>query len=157
MESRANIGQAGLRPWDLLLPGALGHDRLLEKAFLFLRSVQWRVRPQREHLTIRGQRQQPLKSCHTNRPEGVAHFVWSLQILEIQYVAKIMIELWAFLRFLTHYKFVLMGTDEHKVAQKENGLGVFDILNNKINIWKVLRISVHATLWDLNYRHCSRR
>lgn len=34
-ESQANIGQAGLRLWDLLLPGALGHDRLLERAFSF--------------------------------------------------------------------------------------------------------------------------
>uniref|UniRef100_A0A3B3XA46 Double-stranded RNA-binding protein Staufen homolog 2 n=1 Tax=Poecilia mexicana TaxID=48701 RepID=A0A3B3XA46_9TELE len=30
-----------------------------------------------QHLTIRGQRQQPLKSCHTNRPQGVARFAGS--------------------------------------------------------------------------------
>lgn len=35
-EDQANIGQAGLCPWDLLLPGALGHDRLLEHSFLSL-------------------------------------------------------------------------------------------------------------------------
>uniref|UniRef100_A0A3B4A275 Double-stranded RNA-binding protein Staufen homolog 2 n=1 Tax=Periophthalmus magnuspinnatus TaxID=409849 RepID=A0A3B4A275_9GOBI len=38
--SQANIGQAGLRPPDLLLPGAVGHDRLLEQPFLLLSSVQ---------------------------------------------------------------------------------------------------------------------
>lgn len=38
-QSQANVGHEDRRPLDLLLPGSLGHDRLLE-SFIFLILVQ---------------------------------------------------------------------------------------------------------------------
>lgn len=45
----------------------------VRESLSFLFSVQWRVWPQREPLTIRGHPQQPLNPQHLNNSEGIAH------------------------------------------------------------------------------------
>ena len=92
-ESQANIGQAGLRPQDLLLPGALGHDRLLE-AFSFphlstVRSTTTKGAPNNEGVALSSPQTPTL--VEQSRPEGVTHFV-SFTVMMVMMPAAVRME-----------------------------------------------------------------